>query len=115
MVPGTVSNMSEIKDFDAIRAAKRREKGEGPSFRLLGVDWHTLPAIPAWKMALYGEKAEITFMDSLIFVSSLIVESEREAFLEAVKDDEVDVDTLNDVIGYVMEEYSGRPPTGDES
>lgn len=107
--------MAEIKDFDAILAAERQGRGEGPSFRLLGTDWKCLLGIPAWKMAVYGEKETTTFMDAVRFLASLVVEDQREEFLEKIKDDSITVDILNEVTGWLMEQYAERPPSGAES
>jgi hypothetical protein len=106
---------SNVKDFDAISASRRKERGIGPQFKLVGKVWPCLPGIPAWRMAVFSASESTTFMDALTFLGSLVAEKEREKFIEAIKNDDVTVEILNDVIAWLMEEYSNLPPTSPGS
>lgn len=105
----------DIKDFDAVRAAKREKAGEPPTFRLMGRQWNCLPIQPAHTLRdLVGEDNSI--QGTFVYLQGLLVEDQREDFAKIViGSDEIDMDIISEVVKYVTEKYNGRPTVSASS
>lgn len=110
------------RDFDAYRKERDQDKPRTQhdvSFRLGGIDFECIKILPSGLIldlaaAPDPEEKPMEAVAALRnFVLNIIVEGQRDQFLEVLRrpDDPADFDTLAAVVEYLSREYAGRPTT----
>lgn len=99
----------DIKDFDAVLAARAEEQGKGPKYRLRGKTWTCLPVAPAHTLRDLVDTTN-SIAGTFTYLQNLLVPEQREDFAaEVLEADDVDVEFLTKIVEYITEAYSGRP------
>lgn len=107
---------SPFKDFDAIIAARREQKGEPPRFRLAGTEFTCVPELAAHAVVEVAE-SENGVIAMIEFMKKMIVPEQRQAFQDLIDSDDtvISMETLKDLSDWLGEYYTGAPKEAPES
>lgn len=110
--------MSRFKDFGAPDEGVKHEK---ISFKLYGEEFECVPALPgrtllSFAQASGSEDGAESAKAINTFFSKVLVEESYQRFEDLAEDPKrlVTVETLAEVVGWIVETYANRPTQGSE-